>query len=483
MKKVLYVAAECKGFLATGGLAEVASSLPKGIMTADPNYDVRVIMPLYKKIIETYGEKLEYIGNKYIHMPRGDQYCGIFKYEKDGVIYYFVDNRYFFYRDGSPYGHFDDGERFAFFSKAVLDCLDIMEFYPDIINANDWHTALVSVYLDVYYKKNQYYTNIKSVFTIHNIEYQGVYGRDFNYNVMDIGMDNLSLVEYNGNINLIKGAICCSDLVTTVSPTYANEIKDAFYSCGLHHIINQYAFKLRGIINGIDTVNYDPKKDAVVKPNYDLKTIAKKKEVKKALQTKLGLEINPDACIISVISRLASHKGIDLIIDRFHDIMRENVQFIVLGTGEEYYENKFKSFAWAYPGKVAACITFNADLSKEIYAGSDAFLMPSKMEPCGLSQMIASRYGTVPIVRKTGGLSDTITDNGVEVDGKKVGNGFVFQDYNSYHMLDKIKQAAGLYTDYKDEWMELVARCMKKDFSWQASAKLYIKEYEELLKK
>lgn len=475
--KVLYVAAECKGFMTTGGLAEVAGSLPKGIMDTNKNYDVRVIMPLYKKIIDTYGEKLEYIGQKYINMPRDKQYCGVFKIVKDGVIYYFIDNRYYFYRDGSPYGHYDDGERFAFFSKAVLEVLDIIDFYPDIINANDWHTALVNIYLDVYYKKHQYYTNIKSVFTIHNIEYQGVYGKDFNYNVMDIGMDNLNLVEYNGNINLIKGAIVCSDLVTTVSPTYANEIKDPFYSCGLYHIINQYAFKLRGIVNGIDIVNYNPKTDNVVKPNYDINSTELKKEVKKNLQRKLGLEENPNVCIISVISRLASHKGIDLVIDRFHDIMRENVQFIVLGTGEQYYENKFRGFEWAYPGRVKACITFNTDLSKEIYAGSDCFLMPSKMEPCGLSQMIASRYGTVPIVRATGGLRDTIIDYGDQ------GNGFVFQEYNSYHMLDKIKQAAGLCNDYKDQWDVLVKRVMEKDFSWNASAKLYIAEYDKLLGK
>lgn len=475
MKKVLYVAAECKGFLATGGLAEVAGSLPKGIMSADKNYDVRVIMPLYKKIIETYGDKLEFIGSRFVDMPREKQYCGVFKYVKDEVIYYFIDNRYYFYRDGSPYGHYDDGERFAFFSKAVLDVLDIIDFYPDIINSNDWHTALVNIYLDIYYKKHQYYTNIKSVFTIHNIEYQGVYGKDFNSSVMNIGAEYLNIVEYNGNINLIKGAIVCSDLITTVSPTYANEIKDPFYSCGLHHVINQNAYKLVGIINGIDTSFYNPWTDKLIKPRYSSKNISDKAIVKENIQRKLGLEVNPKACLISVITRLASHKGIDLVIDRFHDIMRENVQFVVLGTGESYYENKFRQFAFSYPGRAAAEITFNTDLSKEIYAASDVFLMPSKMEPCGLSQMIASRYGTVPIVRSTGGLKDTIIDYGDN------GNGFVFQDYNSFHMLDKIKQAVWLYTNEKEKWNELAIKAMNVDFSWKASAKLYIEQYEKLI--
>ncbi len=471
--KILYVASECKGFIATGGLAEVAGSLPKAIMKKRRSYDVRVVLPLYKQIKEKFGNELVYLGHKYVNMPRENCYAGVFTYELDGVKYYFIDNEYFFKRDGSLYGHFDDGERFAFFSKAVLETLDIMDFYPNIIHTNDWHTALVNIYLDIYYKKHSYYTNIKSVFTIHNIEYQGVYGLDFNKNVMSIDPKYLSIVEYNGAINLVKGAIVTADLVTTVSPNYANEIKNDFFACGLASIINKNAHKLRGIINGIDVNFYNPKTDKAICPKYDAKTFEKKAKNKAKLQKMLGLEVNPDTCLISIISRLASHKGIDLVISRFHDIMRSNVQFVVLGTGDKYLENKFCEFAGNYPGRVSACITFNNELSRKIYAGSDVFLMPSKMEPCGLSQMIASRYGAVPIVRATGGLKDTIIDYGDD------GNGFVFQDFNSFHMLDKVRQAADLYQN-KEEFNKLAKKAMSVDFSWMVSALSYINEYEKL---
>lgn len=472
-KKILYVTSECKGFAVTGGLAEVAGSLPQAIMNANKSYKVKVLMPLYKCIMESYGDKLKFIGSTTVVLAWRSLYCGLFTIKKDNVEYYFVDNKYYFDRDGL-YGYYDDGERFAYFSKSVFKALELMNFYPDIIHTNDWHSALTNVYLDVLYKKQGYLMDIKSVFTIHNIEYQGVFDKYFLENVVGIDEMYESILEYNGLINFMKGAIVCSDMITTVSPRYSREISTSNYACGLEHIIRTNKQKITGIINGIDTDFYNPLTDKALKYNYDVNNFDDKAKDKTDLQNYLGLEENENSCLISVISRLVSHKGIDLIIDRFNDIMKENVQFVLLGTGDKYYENKFREFASLYPGRVSTLITFNNQLSKRIYAGSDLFLMPSKMEPCGLSQMIASRYGTVPIVRATGGLSDSIRDYSED------GNGFVFKDFDSNKMLDKIKEAVGLYQD-KDKFKKLAIKAMETDFTWNKSAKAYIDLYHSML--
>ncbi len=472
-KNILYVASECKGFAVTGGLAEVAGSLPQAIMKANKEYKVKVLMPLYKRINEQYGKKLKFVAATTVVLAWRNLYCGIFTMKKDNVEYYFVDNKYYFDRD-NIYGYYDDGERFAFFSKSVFAAMDIMKFYPDVIHTNDWHTALVNVYLDILYKKQGYLMDIKSVFTIHNIEYQGVYGLDFIENVIGIDSKYNDILEYNGLVNLVKGAIVCSDLVTTVSPRYAREISTASFACGLEHIIRINNDKVLGIINGIDVDAYNPETDKAISYNYNSLDTSKKSLNKLALQRELGLEENKDKCMIGVISRLVSHKGMDLLIEKFSELMKEDIQLVILGTGDEYYQNKFLEFGWNYRHKVRTIINFDSNLSHRIYAACDLFLMPSKMEPCGLSQMIACRYGAVPIVRGTGGLYDSINnyENGS-------GNGFVFKDFDGNQMLDKIKYAIYVYNN-KEEYQNLQKVAMETDFSWNSSAEKYINMYKML---
>ena len=462
-KNILFVASECQPFAVTGGLAEVIGSLPKAIMGLRKTYKVSVVMPLYSKIIKQYGSNLEYVGCKTITLAWRNLYAGVFKTTIDGVNYFFIDNKYYFDREGL-YGYFDDGERFAYFSKAVIECFPIFGFVPDIVHAHDWHAAMVNVFLDILYKKQAQYMGIKTVFTIHNIEYQGIFEPSFLEYVLGIDRRYFGILDYNGLVNFMKGAIVCSDLVTTVSPRYAREITTSTYAHGLEHIIRQNTQKLVGIINGINTDLYNPLTNTILSANYDDMSLEKKAENKKALQRALNLDIDEKMCIISMITRLAGHKGIDLVLDKFDEIMQENVQFVILGTGESFYENKFREFAKRYPKRVASMITFNGDLSKQIYGGTDLFLMPSKTEPCGLSQMICSRYGTVPIVRATGGLFDTIKDYN---NGK--GNGFVFKDYDGNQMVSKIREAVNVY--YTDEYKKLSQKEMKIDFSWNVSAK------------
>lgn len=475
-KNILFVASECQPFAVTGGLAEVIGSLPKAIMDERKSYRVSVVMPLYSRIIKSFGDKLEFVGQKTITLAWRNLYAGVFKTTLDGVDYFFIDNKYYFDREGL-YGYFDDGERFCFFSKAVIECFSIFGFVPDIIHAHDWHAAATNIFLDILYKKNAVYTNIKTIFTIHNIEYQGIYEQSFLEYVMGIDRQYAEILDYNGLINLMKGAIVCSDLVTTVSPRYAREITTSQYAHGLEHIIRLNNQKLVGIINGINYNLYNPETNLVLPNNYNSESINLKKENKLALQRGLNLELDENVCLISMITRLASHKGIDLVLDKFDEIMQQNVQFVILGTGESFYEDKFRELARRYPKKVASMITFNGDLSKQIYGASDLFLMPSKTEPCGLSQMIASRYGTVPIVRATGGLFDTIKD----YDGGD-GNGFVFKEYDSSKMLEKIKEAVSVYYS-NDDLLNLSKKIMGIDFSWNASAALYIKQYAKLLRK
>lgn len=474
-KNILFVVSECQGFVATGGLADVAGSLPEAIMRAKKSYKVSVVMPLYKSIIEKHGKELQYINKTMVDLSWRKLYCGVFMTKKDNVTYYFIDNQYYFNRD-NLYGHFDDGERFAFFSKSIFSIFDIIGFIPDIIHCHDWHTALVPIYLDILYKKQGIYMNIKSVFTIHNIEYQGIYNQNILEDVFGIDRKYEEILDYRGLINLLKGAIVCSDLITTVSPRYAREITNINYACGLESIIRANNGKLFGVINGINYNLYNPATDEILNANYDSENLVNKAENKEALQRGLNLEINPNIPIVCMITRLATHKGIDLVIDRFDEMMRENVEFIMLGTGESFYQDKFREFSKRYPKRVSTLITFDSNLSKKIYGGSDFFLMPSKMEPCGLSQMIASRYGTIPIVRATGGLYDTIKDyNNGE------GNGFVFKDYDSWQMLEKIKEAIRFYDD-KENYAKLAMKAMNIDFSWSASAKSYVDIYTKLLK-
>lgn len=477
--KILFVAAECAGFAVAGGLADVAGSLPKAIMNANKSFKVKVVLPLYKKIMDEYGKKLKFVGCGNIDLAWRSQYVGVFTLKKDGVEYYFVDNKYYFDREGL-YGHYDDGEKYAYFSKSIFKVMEIINFYPNIIHANDWHTALVNIYLDILYKKEGKYMDIKSVFTIHNIEYQGVFGMDFLKDVIGIDKRYAEILEYNGLINLIKGAIVCSDLVTTVSPRYAREISTAVNAYGLENIIRLNLQKLVGIINGIDYNLYNPADDPAIKANYDINSFEKKVENKLALQEELGLQINPDRPLVACISRLVSQKGMELVVEAMQGFIDLGAQVVVLGTGEMRVEEAFRNSYACKNENVRIIFAFNSTLAHKIYAGSDIFMMPSKFEPCGLSQMIASRYGSVPVVRATGGLYDTIADY---YDNNREGNGFVFKHFNSTGLYNKTREAIELFKNDREAFTKLAKNCMNKDFSWNASAKQYIELFKNLLKK
>ncbi len=470
--KVLFATSEAYPFAMSGGLADVSGALPKALRKRFVG--ARVIMPLYSTIPEELKEKMTYICNITVSVAWRRQYCGIFEAHMDGVIYYFIDNQYYFKRDGL-YGFYDDAERYAFFSRAILEVLPHINFKPDIIHCNDWQTALVPVYLDTFYKYDDFYKDIKTVFTIHNIQYQGKYGRELTEDVLGIPYDKESLIEYDGCVNFMKGAIQCSHKVTTVSPTYSKEILDPYYSHGLDPILKEFTYKLTGIVNGIDCDVYNPETDSLIYKNYSVDTISDKAYNKQCLQKELGLPEKADVPIIGIVSRLVNHKGFDLVKCVFEELLKADLQFAILGSGEWEYESFFSEMAEKYPEKVGLTVGFNTTLAHKIYAGADIFLMPSKSEPCGLSQMVALRYGTVPIVRTTGGLNDTIRDSG---DGE--GNGFTFASYNAHDMQEAVWRSLAGYMD-KSGWEVLRKRAMLCDNSWSVSANAYIRLYKEIL--
>ncbi len=472
-KKILFVASEAAPFIATGGLAEVIGSLSKAL-AKEERYDVRVILPLYQDIKKEYRKDFRFIGNIFVPLSWRNQYCGIFKYEKDNVTYYFVDNEYYFKRPGC-YGYYDDGERFAFFCRSVMEILGFIGFYPDVLHCHDWQAALAALYLKTIYCFRPEYQFIRAVFTIHNIEYQGKYSLDILEDLFGISYRFQYLVEYDHCINLMKGAIECCERFSTVSPTYAGEIKDPYYAHGLDGIVRRNEFKLTGILNGIDPDYYDPATDRSLFANYSAENLAPKAVCKEELQKMLNLPVKADTPIVAMISRLVAHKGLDLVKEVIEQALRQDMQFVLLGTGDSVYENYFSDLARRYPGKVVSVISFNSDLSRKIYAGADLFLMPSKSEPCGLSQMIASRYGTIAIVRETGGLRDSIVPYGAG------GNGFTFHDYNAHDMLYVLNEALAVYRN-KDEWKQLVVKAMTTDFTWGKSARNYAELYESMLK-
>lgn len=471
-RKILFAASECTPFIATGGLAEVIGSLSKSL-AQDEEYDVRVVLPLYSDIRGDYRQRFTYLGN--INVPLGwrNQYCGIFSYEESGVTFYFLDNEYYF-RRGGCYGYYDDGERFAFFSRAVMEILGFLQFYPDVLHCHDWQSALAAIYLKTIYCHRREYSLIRAVFTIHNIEYQGKYSLDVLEDLFGISNDYRYLLEFDGCANLMKAAIECSETFTTVSPTYAEEIKRAEYAHGLQGEVKRNAFKLRGILNGIDVKSYDPATDPALFAPYSAENPAGKEVCKAELQKMLGLPVRADVPVIAMISRLVAHKGLDLVRAAIEELLADDVQFVLLGTGDSEYESYFKDLANRYKGKAVSIIAFNGDLSRKIYSGADIFLMPSKSEPCGLSQMIASRYLTVPVVRETGGLYDSIKPYGAG------GNGFTFAAYNAGDMLYVLREAVSLYKN-KPEWQKLMIKAGTTDFSWQRSAEEYKKLYTDTL--
>ena len=471
--KVLYAASEALPFMASGGLGDVAGSLPQALRKR--LIGCRVVMPLYDTIRQELKDTMKFITHICVPVAWRRQYCGIFEAKHNGVIYYLLDNQYYFKRD-TIYGQYDDAERFAFFSRAILEIIPYIDFKPDIIHCNDWQTALTPVYYSAMYANSPGYENIKTVFTIHNIQYQGIYGKEVLEDVLGIPQEHASLLEYDGCVNFMKGAIECANKVTTVSQSYADEILDPWYSHGLDSILNERRYKLSGILNGIDVIGYDPETDKSIRANYSAANPSDKKLNKEDLQQVMGLPVRADVPVIGMVSRLVAHKGLDLVKGILDELLATSeMQLVVLGSGDYEYESFFRDIAAKYPDKVGLRIGFIPDLARKIYAGADMFLMPSKSEPCGLSQMVALRYGTVPIVRETGGLRDSISDCG---DGE--GNGFTFKSYNAHDMLDAIRRALTVY--YNHDWAALTQRALECDYSWGRSANTYIRLYKAMLK-
>ena len=479
MKNILFVASECVPFIKTGGLADVVGSLPKCFDKT--KYDVRVILPKYMCMDEKWKSQMEYVNHFYMDLCWRRQYVGILKLEYEGVTFYFIDNEYYF-SGSAPYSDIRyDLEKFAFFSRAALSALPVIGYKPDIIHCHDWQTGLIPVYLKDSFSQGEFYRNMKSIMTIHNLKFQGVWDiqtiKDI-AGLSDYYFTSDKLKDYD-NGNYLKGGIVYADLVTTVSDTYADEIKTPFYGEGLDGLMRARSNCLSGIVNGIDYDEYNPETDKYIFKNYNASNFRKEKVKNKiALQKELGLEQDSKKMMIGLVSRLTDQKGLDLIAYIMDELCQDAIQFVVLGTGEERYENMFRHFDWKYGKDVSANIYYSEAMSHKIYAACDAFLMPSLFEPCGLSQLMSLRYGTIPIVRETGGLKDTVEAYN-EYEGK--GTGFSFANYNAHEMLDTIRYAEKIYYDKKRDWNKIVDRAMAADFSWDVSAKKYQQLYDNLI--
>jgi len=478
MKKILFVASECVPFIKTGGLADVVGSLPKCFDKS--KYEVKVILPKYMCMKDEWKNKMEYVNHFYMDLCWRRQYVGILKMNYEGIDFYFIDNEYYF-SGATPYGDMRyDLEKFAFFSRAALSALPVIGFRPDIIHCHDWQTGLIPVYLKDSFSQGDFYRGIKSIMTIHNLKFQGVWDiktiKDI-AGLSDYYFTSDKLKDFD-NGNYLKGGIVYADLVTTVSDTYAEEIKTPFYGEGLDGLMRARSNSLSGIVNGIDYDEYNPETDKYIFKNYSAETFRKDKvKNKTALQKELGLEVNPKKMMIGLVSRLTDQKGLDLIAHVMDEMCQDAIQFVVLGTGEERYENMFRHFDWKYGQDVSANIYYSEAMSHKIYAACDAFLMPSLFEPCGLSQLMSLRYGTIPIVRETGGLKDTVEPYN-EYEGK--GTGFSFANYNAHEMMHAVRYAERIYYDKKRDWNKMIERAMAADFSWDVSARRYEELYDRL---
>ena len=472
--KILFATSECAPFVKTGGLGDVSQALPKALARAGA--EIAVVLPYYQSMREKYAASLEFVTYFDVPLSWRHIYCGVFRLQEDGVTYYFIDNEYYFLR-GSVYGDYDDGERYAYFCKAVLEMLQHINYYPDVIHANDWQCSMIPLFLKGFYQSLPGYSSIKTMFTIHNIEYQGKVSYSFLKEVL--GMDDyyMRFLNFGGCINLMFSAIVLADKITTVSPGYAEEIKTAYYGHGLDEVLSGVSYKFCGIVNGIDQDIFDPHTDPCLFHRYNVKTMAGKKIGKRKLQEALGLERDADAAMLSMVTRLVAHKGLDLVERVLDDILSRRIQVVVLGTGDWRFEQVFRAAAERYPGRVSANICFDTELANRIYAASDLFLMPSKTEPCGLSQMIAMRYGTLPIVRATGGLKDTVSPINPQT-GE--GRGFTFQSYNAHDMLDAVDRSLNLFYNHRDVFKQVMYRNMQEDFSWGRSAGQYLAIYESM---
>ena len=481
MKNILFVASESVPFIKTGGLADVVGSLPKSL--DKEKYDVRIFIPKYGCMKQEMKDRLNYKTNFYMDFNWKNVYVGIMEAVVDGITYYFIDNEYYF---SGPKPYCDDAlfeiEKYAFFSKAVLSSLPLIDFKPDIMHCHDWQTGLIPVFLKDHFAGSEFFRDMKSIMTIHNLKFQGKWNIDTVKNITglsDYYFTNDKLEAY-GDANLLKGGIVYADTVTTVSNTYAQEVKTEFYGEGLHGLLQAREGELKGIVNGIDYTDFNPESNPLIYNNYTVENFRKEKiKNKRALQKELGLKQDDKTMLIGIVSRLTDQKGFDLIEYMMEELCQDNVQFAILGTGSAQYEDMFRRFAGKYPDKVSANIYYSEALSHRIYAASDAFLMPSLFEPCGLSQLMALRYGTLPIVRETGGLKDTVEPYN-EYEG--TGTGFSFTNYNAHEMLNTIRYAQEVYYNSKRNWNKMVERAMNADFSWGVSAKKYEEMYEELTK-
>lgn len=472
---IIFATSEAAPFIKTGGLGDVMGALPVELSKGEDK--ISVFLPYYGDVKRKFEAELTYVTNFDVFLSWRNLYCGIFKKEiNKNLTFYFIDNEYYFRRDGGIYGHNDDGERFAFFSKAIIEAVIKLGLPCDILHANDWQTAYIPLLIKATYGYGEEIKNIKTALTIHNIEYQGKADKSFLTEILGVSAEWSGASEFDGCFNALKCGIVLCDFLTTVSPTYAFELRHEYFAHGLSGIISENGYKMRGILNGIGD-NFSPVTDGYIYKKYQAGRYKAKCENKAALQKELGLIENPDIPLIGIVSRLVDHKGIPLIERVGEEIIRKGAQLVVLGTGDARFEDYFRWLQGRCPGMVSANITFNNELSSKIYAGCDFFLMPSKSEPCGLAQMIALRYGTIPIVRQTGGLNDTISDSG---DGK--GNGFTFASYNAHDMKHAVERALEGYKD-RDGWNILKKRAMDCDNSWNTSAGSYIGLYKELCAK
>lgn len=472
--RVLFATYEAAPFLKIGGLGDVAGSLPLALK--ENHCDVRVILPKFSMIPSEYLEQMRHVGEFQVPLGWRQQYCGIEELQYKGITWYFVDNEYYFKRDG-VYGYFDDGERIAFFSKALVEAIQYLDFEPDVLHCHDWHTALSSVFLREFYRGIEKYDRIKTVFTVHNLKFQGqmsdnVLGDILGLSDIPAAVNQLRMDK--DSVNFMKGAVSYSDVLTTVSPSYALEIQTPTYGEHLEYIFQRRNSILHGILNGIDTVAYNPKTDPWLKKNYSIQDLSGKQECKKTLQQEVGLEVNIDKPLVAVISRLTRQKGLDLVINKLPEFLNHNIQLVVLGTGDRDYEETLKAYALGSNGQISAQICFDEGLAHRVYAGADMILVPSLFEPCGLTQMMAQAYGTLPIVRETGGLKDSVIPYN-QFTGE--GDGFSFANFNAEEMFDTVLNAVGVYDHHKEAWLNLMKAAMKKDHSWNRSAKQYAEIY------
>ncbi|MBN1777610.1 MAG: glycogen synthase GlgA [Clostridiales bacterium] len=478
--KILFTSSECVPFVKTGGLADVVGSL--ATVLAREGHDVRVVLPMYTAIDFSWQQQMEHLLHFDVQLGWRRQYCGVMQLQHEGVTYYFLDNKYYF---GRPYVYGlggDEYERFSFFCRAALNALPLLDFQPDIIHAHDWQSGMVPALLKIQYQHLPFYAAIRTVFTIHNLQYQGIFGIREVQDVIGLGdgLWSADKLEFSGCANFMKAGLVYTDIITTVSPSYAGEITTAYYGERLDGLIRARKKELFGVINGIDTELYDPETDNMIAQTYTADTLGGKAKNKKALQKELALEEKADVPLLAMIGRLTNQKGLDLVDCVLSDIMAEDLQLAVLGMGDSRYTNLFSWAETKYRGKLAARFTMDSALAHKIYAGADFFLMPSLFEPCGLSQMIAMRYGSVPIVRETGGLRDTVLSYNEET---KEGNGFSFRDFNAHDMLSVIRRALDFYRNRKDVVETLRKRGMQGDYSWTHSAREYLNLYKKLLKK